>query len=343
MIDYTIHDIVNNYLTFSKISQGWHVLYCEVCGDGSRTQGPRGGWSFDGDIAFYHCFNCGIKGSFDPTREFPFSKEMRKIFSSFAIPLNEIDLLIGKNNLNFNKTVPIKKVFEIPSIPIPDHFYRLDECDISNKIFLKAVKFLEHRQIDFTSYPFYLSTGSSTDGAENSIARSLINRLIIPALKDDKMIYYIARSLEDNPKEKSSKRYLNAHVPRTSVIYGYDKLFKDLHKPLYITEGFFDSWHLDGVAILENNLSHTQIAMLNRSPRRKIVVPDKKINKTKNDDGKKLATQAIELGWEISLPEFGTCTDVTEAIIKYGKLFVLNSIVNNIKSGFAAKVALEIW
>lgn len=90
-------------------------------------------------------------------------------------------------------------------------------------------------------------------------------------------------------------------------------------------------------------MTHSQIALLNRSPRRKIVVPDRKQKKENKNDGKKLANQALELGWSISLPEFGTATDVTECISKFGRVFTLNSVTKNIMNDFTAKVALDMW
>lgn len=342
MIDHTIQDLVQSHLIFlGKSSQGWNTLYCEVCGDGARLKGPRGGWIFVDDIAIYHCFNCNIGGSFDPDREYPYSKDMRKIFESFHIPLEETDALTQKNFLT-GKTnnKPVKKLIDIPQLEIPDYFYKLEDADENNVMLHKAVRLLESKNIDFTSYPFYLSSGVSKENlAENAIARSLMNRLIIPAFRNDKMIYYTARSFDSNAKMK----YLNPHVPRSSVIYGMDRLFIDVDKPLFITEGFFDSHHVNGVAVLENKMTNNQIELLNKSPRLKIVIPDKKNNKKKNDEGKKLANQALELGWSISLPEYGSCEDISSAITKYGRMFVLNSISKNVMSGFTATVALEMW
>lgn len=346
MLDHTIQEIVLENLIFqAKSSQGWNMLYCEVCGDGSRTKGPRGGWLFVDESCIYHCFNCNITESFDPDRDYPYSKGMRKVFTSFGIDVSETDKLTQKNFFNGEKsTKPIKKKFDIPQIDIPDYFIKLEDAKDTNVLLHKAVKFLNKRQIDFLSYPFYLSTGFSNQGsADNAIARSLTDRLIIPAFKDNKMIYYIARNLNETGKDSKKIKYLNAHVPKTSVLYGMDHLYTDVEKPLFITEGFFDSYHLNGVAVLENNMSNTQIELLSRSPRQKIIVPDKKKNQKDNDNGKKLATQALELGWSIALPDYGICSDITESVIKYGKTFVLNSVSKNIVSGFEANVALNLW
>ena len=342
MIDHTIEDIVRSYIPFANRSnQGWSVVFCEVCGDGSRTQGPRGGWLFQNDKAFYNCFNCSVHGSFDPDREYAYSREMRNILKAFSIPLAETDPLTQKKFLEGRSAAkPVKRAIAIPTIDMPDYFYPLIAAEPTNSILHKAVRFLDTKGIDFLSYPFYLSSGKSTAGvAENAIAKSLTNRLIIPAFRGEKMIYYIARSFQEDAK----KRYLNPPVPKNSVIYGMDKLFIDLEKPLFVTDGFFDAHHLDGVATLGNVLSTAQIDILNKSPRRKVIIPDKKLKFHNKDDGKMMAKQALDLGWHISLPEYGNCKDVTASIVKYGKMFVMNSINKNIVDGFAGNVALSMW
>ena len=44
--------------------------------------------------------------------------------------------------------------------------------------------------------------------------------------------------------------------------------------------------------------------------------------------GKKLVDRAIEAGWTVSFPVWQeTCKDLNEATVKYGKLFVLKSIL----------------
>lgn len=339
----TIEDIIREQLVFqTNKNSGWNVLYCEVCGDGSRTQGPRAGWKFEDNKAMFNCFNCGISGSFDPDREYAFSKEMKKILNSFGIPIKDVELLtVDKFLKNESYSIPKKLQLSLKTFDIPDYFYKLSEASENNLIARTAKKFLQEKKaINYESYPFYLSTGitKSNDVREQAIAKTLVNRLIIPAFKNSKIIYYEARSLGEQ-----SKKYINLDIPKSNIIYGYDKLFINYEKPLYICEGFFDSFHLDGIAVLGNKLSNAQIDLISRSPRKKIIVPDKKFNKTTNDNGRKLAEQAIELGWSIALPDIGNCKDITEAIVKYGKLHVLNSINTNIFEGFEADVCLNLW
>jgi hypothetical protein len=336
MQNITIEDLVRKYLNFQfgNSGDGWNKIYCEVCGDGEgRTKGPRGGWRFSDEQAFYHCFNCGINANFDPDREYPYSKDMWRTLECFGIPKEEHQAIAYKNRLQDKAFVkPVRKEINIDILKIPDHWYKLVDAAPENIIAQKARAFLwDKKRINPSSYDFYLSTGISKDGPrENAIAKSMFNKLIIPYFKDGKLVYFQSRDID-------KKKYINAATPRTSIIYGFDKLNREITKPLYITEGFWDAHHLNGVAVLENNMTSNQIEILKKSPRRKIVVPDKK------DDTRKLATQAIELGWEIALPDIGSCEDVTAAIVQYGSIYVINSVNSHIFSGFEASVNLDLY
>lgn len=337
--DYTtIEEIIRSHLQFKVNSiDGWNTIFCEVCGDGKRTKPPRGGWLFSDEMVFFHCFNCGIECNFDPNREIPYSKDMDKTFKAFGIPKKIITQLIfskkkDKNFKEFQKPQRLKQ--DIKEIEIPDHFYKLSDADDNNIIANNAKKYLiEKRFINPSTYTFYLSTGitNNNDPKNISLAKVLFNRLIIPSFKQNKMVYYIARALDENSKLP----YINANVPKSNIIYGFAEIYRNTEAPLFILEGFFDAFHLNGVAVLENRITKNQIDILNFSKRKKVVVPDRM------GDSKKLAEQALELGWAISIPDIGTCKDVTEGIKKYGKLYVIDSVMKNIKEGNAAKIKLK--
>lgn len=81
-----------------------------------------------------------------------------------------------------------------------------------------------------------------------------------------------------------------------------------------------------GVSVLGNEVSSQQLDLLQKSKRRKVLVPDF------GGDSNKLIEQFVENGWEISVPEFSkSCKDVSESVIKYGKLFTAYDISQNIK------------
>jgi hypothetical protein len=107
--------------------------------------------------------------------------------------------------------------------------------------------------------------------------------------------------------------------------------------PLYITEGWFDSYHIDGVATLGRYLTTQQIYWLNRTPRPKVIIPDR------FGDGIDLAKAGLNQGWSVATPDINDCKDINEAIIKYGKLYVLNSLREHTYSDFEATVRLGIY
>jgi len=79
---------------------------------------------------------------------------------------------------------------------------------------------------------------------------------------------------------------------------------------------------VDGVSIQGSEISDTQAELIDRLQREVIVVPDT------DSAGRKLVDRAIELGWTVSYPVWQeTCKDLNEAVVKYGKLFVLKSIL----------------
>ena len=88
-----------------------------------------------------------------------------------------------------------------------------------------------------------------------------------------------------------------------------------------------------------STISLEQQELLRRLNRTIIVVPDQ--DKT----GLELCDLAIELGYQISLPEWGLnnegkpIKDVNEAVVKYGKLPVLLSII---QSATMSKIKIEM-
>ena len=91
---------------------------------------------------------------------------------------------------------------------------------------------------------------------------------------------------------------------------------------------------VDGVAVLSNECSETQANIIESLNREVIVVADR------DRAGAKLINQALEYGWSVSFPVWQeTCKDVSEAVDKYGKLFVLKSIIDGKES---SKLKIEL-
>jgi hypothetical protein len=134
---------------------------------------------------------------------------------------------------------------------------------------------------------------------------------------------------------KSKDKYITIGK---NLIHGHHNIFNQPeYVPLFVTEGFFDSFYLNGVAVLTNSFTNKQIELLERTNRPKIVVPDRK------NTHHGLAEKALELGWGISFPEIKPYKDISEAIKNYGVFFVVNSVMSSIKYGNSAKISLKIY
>lgn len=336
MIDYTFEDLVRKYVNFRHgvVNDGWNLTYCEVCGDGSRTKGPRGGWLFSdgGNSGQYHCFNESCEGNFSLNREHPYSKNIRHVLDSFGIPSMEYDALIFKKNTTAPKLRPIKIGIHHTIIEIPDHFVPIDKLD--SDIASEIKKYIrDEYALSSKDYSFYYATGKTkmTGLKDRAECQRMRKRLIIPYFKNGKVIFYQGRDLTGLSKLK----YLSAELPKKNILFNIDQLWRATTDPLYVTEGAFDAIHLSGVSTGGNELTADQKVLLTNSPRRKILVPDF------NGDSNKLMEDFIAAGWEVSIPDYRSrFKDVSEAVINYGKLYVAYDIVKNIKTAMEASMAL---
>jgi DNA primase len=182
----------------------------------------------------------------------------------------------------------------------------------------------DERGIDWEAYPFYISEPSN---------KNWFGRLIIPFYKDNKLIFYQGRDLSG----LAQRRYLSPSIDRERVLYGYENLDTNVDEPLYIVEGFFDAFLLNGIALFGNHLYDPQIKWLNQSRRQKVIIPDR------YGDGDRLAKQAIELGWSVSTPDAPGCKDVSDIVKKYGMLYTLKTIYDNTAEGFAASTKVSMY
>lgn len=303
-----------------------------ICSDYKK----RGGFKFDSQMTSYHCFNCGHVAVHDPLTYSSYSKEMLVVLNSFGIPedsykpltLNSLRVKYQNGNKK-DQTVQIDPDTKMIAVEFPSYFKPLAECDDTWGII--AREYLEYdRGIDPNSYPFHL-LDPAPKGKE--IERKWRGRLIIPFYRNNTIVYYQGRDL----RPKSKMRYINAETTSECILSDYDILFRDLDKPLYICEGFFDAFLVGGVAVFGNTLKAGQIKMLNKSRREKVYMPDKSL------DGRPGALQAIEQGWKVALPDIGQCKDINAAFKKYGKLYVMRSLIATTCHGDVANIKINLW
>lgn len=327
----TLEQIIRNHvaLPHKTNSRGWYQVLCKVCNDHGR-KGKRAAFHFENGTVGYNCFNCGHTAMFDPSTHKSIPRDMVTVLEAFGVNKDEWQPLVFEL-MSADKALTIKtkkrENYEPTSIDLPPYFTPIDEN--GDEFDRYAIEYLkEERLIDWKSYPFYVGRKTSNPGS-----KKWYGRLIIPFYKDNRLIFYQGRDLTGIRQ----KKYLSPDVSRENVLFGYENILKDTDEPLYIVEGWFDAWHLDGVAVLGNRMTQHQIYWINQSRRPKVVIPDR------FGKGYLLAEQALELGWAISTPDVGDCKDPNEAIVKYGKVYTLMSIRNHTYDGFEASVRLKFF
>jgi hypothetical protein len=323
-MDNKLQEIINRYVHLQPPSKkGWQAVRCHVCNDHTR-KGLRGAFKFEDGRTVYKCWNCGHTSGYDPEANEYFSKNMLKTLDAFNIPDDEYKEIILSSpawqNGAKKKDVTRKQTAKIEPKPLnmPECFYYLKDATPDDFVAEAAIEYLEGRGVDPNSYPFMLSHKDP-----NPRLHKWLGRVIIPIYKNNNLIYYIGRALYD-----ATKKYETPAVSKECILYGFDKLFDYEDKsPLFVIEGWFDAYAIDGVAVLGNIITDAQRQWLDRSPRRKIYIPDR------FGDGLRAAQQALEFGWEISTPDIGSDSkDMDEAVNKYGKMYVIKSILDHATS-----------
>jgi hypothetical protein len=101
--------------------------------------------------------------------------------------------------------------------------------------------------------------------------------------------------------------------------YGFGTdLQRDSWQSVLVMEGVFDALSIGGLAVLHADVNDAQARVIRSLGRAVIVVPDQ------DAAGMKLVDRAVELGWAVSMPDWGDdVKDVNDAVIKYGRLGAL--------------------
>jgi hypothetical protein len=329
----TLQEVIQQHVHLDRPNAlGWRPVLCKVCGDKGR-KGKRAGFKFDGEVCAYNCFNCATAAVFNPVEHRTMPPNMLAVLRAFDIPDSDWQPVLYTALVNADGRTGTAEAVSAVSIE-PEEIHALPffiplTDDKNNEWCQYAIEYLrDERGIDWKTYPFMVAKKVNHPDNER-----WYGRLIIPFYKDKKLIFYQGRDLTD----LHVKKYLNPSVPRDNILSGYEKLFAKTSDPLYVTEGWFDAYHVQGVAVFGNKMTANQIKWLNQSHRPKVVIPDR------FGDGYLLAEQALELGWSISTPDIGSMKDVNAAVMKYGQLYTRKTIREQTCTGVAALMNLGVY
>ena len=328
---HSIQDAVINNLPANRRenSKGWRSFNAVCCTHNGESvdKRNRGGViaNPDGGVS-YSCFNCNFKTGYVPG--YPLSHKFRRLLRWLNIDDLEIHRLVieamrekerqellGLVKADVKKE-EVKTNFKTYPLPAGSISFiqslawsELQGANCSQQL-ASAVEYVFKRKIDMQKYDFYIS-----DETANKINR----RIIIPLSWKGEVIGYTARSLVDTV---TPKYYTNID---TGYVFNMDAQQRDW-KFVIVCEGIFDALSVDGVAMMKSDVTKQQIDLVESLEREIIVVPD--WNKT----GKNLIDVALANGWAVSFPVWAeTCTDINDAVVKYGKLFVLKTILDSVE------------
>ena len=308
-----ISDFIKGILPTKKKTtpSGWtsfNGVCCPHNGESADTRG-RGGLTAntDGSVS-YHCFNCNFKASYQPGRHLTF--KFRKLLKWLGADDTDIKRLVIEAIRVRELVAPEEVKAEAEEEKIEFKVRDLTD-DAVNLVALDyvhpALEYCVARKIDIAKHAFY---------ATRQEQYNLHKRIIIPFVWQGRTIGYTARAFEENVKPKYHSNY------EPNFVFNINNQQAD-SKFVIVCEGPFDAMSIDGVAVLNNECNETQADIIESLGREVIVVADR------DRAGAKMINNAIEYGWSVSYPVWlETCKDVNEAVVKYGRLFVLKSILD---------------
>jgi len=307
-----------------KTPSGWISFNAPCCihqGE-SVDKKKRGGImaSADGTISF-HCFNCGFKANYIIGRKL--NQKMRTFMSYIGIAEDTIRKMAieamreEEGDVKYEK----KKFVTFNKRELPKNAHKLDvwlekyvSQDLTEPQWNKIdglLKYLESRGIGPDWYDFMYSSDKGWD---------VFKRLLIPFYWRGDIVGFTGRMFEQSGKVK----YYTDVQP--GYVFNMDA--QDwTRKFVLVTEGPFDAITVSGVSILGSEINDTQRELIEGLGRQIIVVPDR------DAPGQKLVDQATEFGWGVAFPEWDkTVGDVADAVLKYGRLFTIQSILKTTES-----------
>jgi len=234
----TLQELIERKVVLGKQSaKGFRALRCQVCHDHSE----RAGFKFEAGEVRYNCFNCQARFVFTEG-DTSVSKNARRILECYGITREELNEVTGSSFLlkkAETKEITLESMkpqvsLYTPEVKLPPNSHPLGS-DFCDELQAPIIEYLMSRHID----PLRLNAHFSTDP-------KFLNRVIVPCMREGKIIFWQARTILPGVKP----RYMSPSVVKDAVLWGYDNIFKNYDQPLFITEGIFDAEPIDGIALL---------------------------------------------------------------------------------------------
>ena len=302
---------------------GWTSFDAVCChhNGNSPDKRKRGGIMITDGVT-YHCFNCGFKASWQPGRTL--SVKFKKLLKWLNVPDDTVNKCVFAAMRDREDPAHQHYELQLPrfldkALPLGTRPLR-EWLNEDSEPLIAILEYLMSRGFALDDYPWHW-----TD------EEGFSNRLIVPFYYQNRLVGWTARLLRDG-----RPKYISEQQP--GYVFNLDRQTSD-RKFVIVTEGPLDAIGIDCCAVMTNEIGPQQALLLKQLQREVIVVPDR------DPAGVKMAEQAIELGFTVSLPDWpNEIKDINDAVKTMGRLATLNLIMHSCHStDLKAQLALRTW
>ena len=302
---------------FKRVKADLFNFRCPICGDSQKHKNKARGYFYQVKTnTNYKCHNCGASMSFNNfLKQIDSTLHKQYTMEKFKEGFTGRNFVVDEPKLEFTKPIFRKKI-DLPrasEVPVAKNYLEKRNLDASQFYF--AAKFKEWTNTQKHTF--------DTIGRDES-------RIIIPMYDTDKnLIGFQGRSLGPN-----SVKYITVMLQdEAPKLFGLDKI--DDTKPIYITEGPFDSTFLENsVAMCGSDLDFgsfgwsSYIWVFDNEPRNREII--ERINKT-IDRGDQIVI------WPSNIHE----KDINDMVLSGHN--VKSIVESNTYSSLQAKIKFNIW
>ena len=324
-IDVKYINLISSRLSkFKKVKNNLYNFRCPICGDSQKNKNKARGYFYQvKNNTNFKCHNCGLNTSFNNfLKSVDTTMHKQYAFDKFKE---------GHTGKNFVTSAPEKaEEFSKESKPV---FKKKVSIDLPSAFDVpKAQQYLFDRAI-FKGQFYYAENFKEFVNSikPNSFESTKYGeeRIVIPLVRDGKLIGVQGRALSTNPI-----KYLTIMFDEDEPkIYGLDGLNKDL--PVYVVEGPFDSTFLNNSVALcgsDGDLGHLEgsdtILVYDNEPRNREIV------------GR--IERCIERNQKVVIwPSNITQKDINDMVLAGHK--VQEVVQSNVYSGLEAKLKFTTW
>jgi hypothetical protein len=301
---------------------GWTSFNAPCCHHRGHSQDTRkrGGLRFDQGVIF-NCFNCKYTASWQPGRQI--SEKFKSLCKWMGASDDDIKVMVFEalktESEDYELEEHISKVEfadkELPEAAMPISQWMEMYDDMTSEFLNPVIEYIANRGFDPLDNNFYWSPSPGYE-----------NRVIIPFRYQNRIVGNTARKVVDG-----RPKYLSDQHPH--FVFNTDAQ-KENQKYIFVVEGPFDALSVSGVGLLTNDIADQQARIINGLGSEVIVIPDQ------DEAGLNLIKKAMHYNWSVAFPNWDDdVKDVADAVLRYGKLFV---IVDAIKTAVSGEIKLTM-